>query len=122
MSAETLINSALLASAPVTLIVGSGLIARIYPDFLTQLISLPAIVTQRANTQYINTIHTGEVQASNITMDTWCLAATRVAAESLADLVENALVIGGFRLVDRRPEFNEETLTYAAVVAGSIWL
>lgn len=121
MSAETLINAALLAAAPVTAVVGAGANARIYPDFLAQEIVLPGLVNQRAETEFVNTIHTGVPVASRITMETWCLAETRIAAEQLADLVEPALSSADFRIVGRRPEYDAETLTYATVVSSEVW-
>lgn len=121
MSAETLINAALLASGPVTAVVGSGASARVYPDFLVQELVLPGLVNQRAETEFINTIHTGVPIASRITMETWCLAETRIAAERLADLVEVALSNADFLVVNRRPEYDEETLTFATVVSSDVW-
>lgn len=117
MSAETLIYGTLTASAGVIAIVST----RIYPDFLAQEIVLPAIVTQRAESEYVNTIHTGAAVATRITMDTWCLAATRIGAETLADAVETALPVGLFVLTDRRIEFDPDTETFAAVVTSKIW-
>lgn len=117
MSAETSIYSTLSGAAGVTAIVST----RIYPDFVSQEIALPAIVTQRAESEYINTIHTGAAVATRITMDTWCLANTRIGAETLADAVEVALPVGLFVLTDRRIEFDPETSTYAAVVTSKIW-
>jgi len=121
MSAETQINAALLADGPVTAVVGSGSVARIYPDFLAQEIILPGLVNQRAETEYVNTIHTGAAVASRIIMETWCLAETRIAAEQLADLVEPALTAAEFRIVGRRPEYDQDTLTYATVVSSEVW-
>lgn len=117
MSAETLIYGTLSGAAGVIAIVST----RIYPDFLAQEITLPAIVTQRSESEYINTIHSGAAVATRITMETWCLAATRIGAETLADAVEVALPGGNFRIVNRFPEFDPETGTFAAVVASDIW-
>ena len=117
MSAETLIYSTLSGAAGVTALVST----RIYPDFLAQEIVLPAIVTQRADSEYVNTIHSGVAVATLITVDTWCLAATRLGAEALADVVEIALPTGLFRVTGRRPEFDPDTLTYGAVVTSEVW-
>lgn len=117
MSAETLIYGTLNASGGVTSLVST----RIYPDFLAQEIVLPAIVTQRAESEYVNTIHSGFAVATRITMDAWCLAATRIGAEILADAVELALPVGNFRIINRRPEFDPDTETFAAVVTSDIW-
>lgn len=118
MSAETLIYGTLSSAAGVTALVST----RIYPDFLAQEIVLPAIVTQRSETEYVNTIHNGIAQATRITMESWCMAATRFGAEALADAAEISLPVGGFRIVNRYPEFDPETATFAAVVASEIWL
>lgn len=127
MSAETLINSVLLADNDVLNAVTEGsptdpALARIYPDFLTQEIVLPAIVTQRAESEYVNTIHSGAVVAARVAMDIWCLAETRIGAETLADLVETALPASEFLVANRRPEFDPDTKTYAAIVTGIIWV
>jgi hypothetical protein len=117
MSAETAVYDALRLNAGVTAVIAQ----RIYPDLLAQEIVLPAVVYQRAGTDYVTTIHTNAVQATRVALEVWCLAATRVAAESLADLVELAIVLTGLRPVGRRPEFNPETETFAAVLALDIW-
>lgn len=117
MSAETSIYSTLIAASGVTALV----VARIYPDFISQEISLPAIVTQRTGTEYTNTIHSGAAEAKLVTMDAWCLSASRIGAEVLADAVASALPSGLFRLVDRRTEFDPETVTYSSVVTSEIW-
>src|ERR1700704_5380367 len=111
MSAESLMNAALLAYAPLTAVVGIGSNAKIYPDFLSQEFIPPAVIMQRENTEHVNTIHTGASLASRVTMDAWCLAMTRIGAEQLADLVELALVAGEFLIVGRHPAFNEDTKT-----------
>lgn len=130
MSAETDIYDTLIADQDVleAVVAGSPIdptLARIYPDFLSQTITLPAIVIQRAETEYINTIHSGDVVGGRIVMDAWCLAATRIGAEALADLVEAALPNGPvgneFRVINRRPEFDPDTLTHAAIVSSVIW-
>lgn len=119
MSAETELHDALNAFAPLTAVV----VARIYPDFLTQDIVLPAIVYQRSATEYVTTIHSGAVLDKNVTMEVWCMANTRLAAETLASLVEQAIAapVNSFLPVDRRPEFDEPTLTFSTVVTCTIW-
>lgn len=117
MSAETQIYSTLTGAAGVTAIVA----LRIYPDFLAQEITLPAIVNQRADSEYVNTIHSGVPVAIKVTMDTFCLASTRIGAEVLADAVEIALPAGLFIVSGRRPEFDAETLTFATIITSEIW-
>ena len=116
MSAETELYAALSADAPLAAVVG----ARIYPDFLAQEISLPAVVYQRAETEYVTTIHSGAVLGSRVTLEIWCLHTSRIGAEQLADLVE-AAIAATFLPLDRRPEFAQETLTFSTVVTVSVW-
>ena len=118
MSAETAIYSTLIAAPSVTAIVSQ----RVYPDFLSQEIVLPAIVNQRDETEYVTTIHSGLSLGERINMDTWCLAATRIGADTLADVVENALPAGEFYPIARRSEFDPETQTFAAIITTSIWI
>ncbi len=116
MSAETEIYTALSAAAPVTALIGT----RLYPDFLTQEITLPAVVYQRAGTEPVLTIHNNTQVAARATMELWSLAATRIGAEGLADVLRNALP-PSFVLTDRRPEFDEQTLTYSTVLTCDFW-
>lgn len=116
MSAETELAAALSGSAPLTAVVA----ARIYPDFLAQEIVLPAVVFQREETEYVTTIHSGEVQGSRVSLDIYCLATTRIAAENLADLVEDALQTS-FLPVNRTQLFDPETLTYTTIVTCTVW-
>jgi hypothetical protein len=116
MSAETQINDALRTNGALAAVVST----RIYPDFLAQEITLPAVVFQRAATEYVTTIHDGTVHDALVTLEVWCLATSRLAAEQLADLVEGAIA-GTFLPLDRRPEFDAETLTFSTVVACSVW-
>lgn len=116
MSAETDVKDALSAYTALTAEVDD----RIYPDFLAQDIELPAVVYQRDSTEYITTIHDGTVHDSRATMEIWCLAETRLGAEQIADLVELAIA-STFLPVDRRPEFNAESLTHASVVTITLW-
>lgn len=117
MSAETVIFSTLTGNAPLTAVVSD----RVYPDFLTQLIALPAIVTERDDTEYVTTIHSGVVLGSQVFMNVWCMADTRIDSNALADLVEAALPAGGFLLVGRFNQFDEETRTYSTIIRCSIW-
>lgn len=116
MSAETEINAALSGNAALAAVVA----ARIYPDFLAQEIALPAVVFQRAGTEYVTTIHDGVVHGARVTLEVWCLGTSRLQAEGVADLVETALA-GSFLPVDRRPEFDAETLTFSTVVSCTVW-
>ncbi len=116
-SPEELIIAALLESADVAAIVG----ARVYPDFLGQKIALPAIVTQRAATEYVNVIHGAPPVASTVRMDSYCLGGSRLAAEKLADEVVIALADAGFLVTDRRQDFDEDTGAYITIVTCDIF-
>lgn len=116
-SPEELIIEALNTNIDVTAIVAS----RIYPDFLGQKILLPAIVTQRSATEYINVIHGTPPVASNVSMDSYCLGASRLAAEKLADEVVIALSEAGFLVTDRRQDFEEDPITYITLVTCDIF-
>lgn len=116
MSAESEVHDALNAYPALTAMIDT----RIYPDFLAQEISLPAVVYQRAETEYITTVHDGLVHGSRVTMEVWCMHVTRIGAEQLADLVEQAMA-GGLLPVDRRPEFDPASATFSTVVSCVLW-
>lgn len=116
MSAETLIQAALIGDAGLTAVVP---LANIAADSVQ---GLPAVVTNRAGTEYTNTIHGSVPVASDATMDSNCMAATRLAAENVGDLVVTALATAGFLVIDRRQDFDPETLTYITVVTCRISL
>jgi hypothetical protein len=127
VSAETLINSAMLADAPLLAVVvrpggNPAVDARVYPDFLTQDITLPAVVNVRVETEYVRTIHTGTPAGSKVTMDSYCMSQGRLASENLADLVETALAAADFLITARRPDFDEDTNTYITIVTSEVWL
>ena len=117
MSAETLIYATLSGAAGVTAIVS----LRIYPDFISQEIALPAIVNQRIDTEYDHTIHSFVAIAVKVITDSYCLAATRIGAEALADAVAVALPAGSFRVSARRTEFDPETMTHISTITSEVW-
>lgn len=112
MSAESAVFAALNGAAGVTALAGD----RIYPDFLPQKKPLPAIVYARAETEYVTTIHSSIPVASDVTMETWCFAKTRPAAEALGDAALLALGTAGIRPTGRRPEFDTDTETFSCVI------
>ncbi len=116
MSAETVLYSTLSGAAGVTAIVST----RIYPDVVPQEAALPAIAFARAETEYVNTIH-GTTVAKRAVLEVWCMAAGRAAAEALGDAVESAARTGGFMPSGRRPEFDDEADTWAAVLTVDYW-
>lgn len=118
MSAEQSLYDALRVSAAVTAVVAQ----RIYLDVIPQNEALPAIAFVRTGTEFLNTIH-GAVLRTRATVEVWCVASTRTAAESLASVVTTELVAAGFQPSDRRPESDNEAVppVFSAVLTLSIW-
>ncbi|HJT63073.1 MAG TPA: DUF3168 domain-containing protein [Burkholderiales bacterium] len=120
MSAETLTYNALVGAAAVTAIVGAGASAKIYPDEAAQEAAPPLIVFERGDSdpEYTldNTLAGNKVQ---IHVTSW--AATRVAAEQLADACVTAMATAGYVSLARDGSFDAETQSYAAVVLFEVW-
>jgi hypothetical protein len=117
MSAETIAFGLLSGAPSVTALV----VQRIYPDFVPTEQALPAIAFQRAETEYLVTLHDLQPVFVDPVLEVWCMASTRKDAESLADVVLPVLWAGGFRVVGRRPEFEEGPPSlYAAVLSVEI--
>lgn len=117
MSAETQAYTVLSGAAAVTAIVGT----RIYPDAVPQEQAFPSVALLRTDTEYVTTIHSGVPLAAKVTLDVWCMAAGRKAAEDLADAVETALGGNSFNMAGRRPEFDEETNIHSTVLTVFYW-
>lgn len=109
MSSESICYDTLLASSPVTAIVGAGADARVFPSEVPQDYDLPAIAIVRTETEHLTTIHSSVPIASRATLEVECMAATREAASSLMVLVQTALGAAGFLSVDRRDAYTPET-------------
>lgn len=114
MSAETVAYAALSAAPAVTGLVSS----RIYPDFVPQEKTLPAVAINRAATEYITTIHASTPLGAIATLEVWCMASTRSAAEALATAVVATLAAAQFSITNRAPEFDAETEVFAAVITA----
>lgn len=110
MSAEEVAVAALGNAAAVTALVGD----RIKPDFVDVGDALPAISISRANTEPVTSIHGGAPLGAITTLEIWCMASTRAAAEDLADKVVTAL--STFDVVNRTPEVDSEAVVYATVL------
>jgi hypothetical protein len=117
MSAETECYTALSIAPAVTGMTGD----RIYPDFVPDDKMLPAIAMTRMSTEFVNTIHTSSAVASKVLLEVWCMGSTRSTSEQLGDAAMVALAAGGFVAQDRRPEFDIETETFAAVISVVNW-
>jgi hypothetical protein len=116
MSAETALNTALLAAPAVTAIVGSGSAARVYPDVVPQDKGLPALAYARVATEPILTVHSAAPIATRATLEVWCMAATRAAAEGLADIVSGVVGAARFIYAGRRFEYDPDNELFAAVL------
>lgn len=116
MSAETTLYATLTASTGVSALVAS----RVYPDVAPQDVTLPSVVFERTDTEYVNTIH-GTAVAQRATLEVWCMAEGRSDAEQLADAVIAAVRPASFLTTGRRAEFNAEQSVWAAVVTLDFW-
>lgn len=110
MTAETSAYDALKNAPSVTALVDT----RIYPDFVPEEKTLPAIAISRADTDYINTIHSNVPLGALVTLEVWCMAKTRAEAENLASVAAAALTI--FSLRNRSPDFDAESAVFATVL------
>lgn len=124
MSPEELVNTVLLAAAPVTAIVS----ARIFPDEIPQArypgdpaVALPAIVYRRAGTDPRFTLNDTLAQTRAL-MRVSCWAASRMAAELLADEAQTALVAQKIMPVGRDGFTDPETGEEAALLEVEVWL
>ena len=100
MSAESELFTALAGDAPLVAVVGT----RIYPDLVPQDKALPAIALFRTETRPINTIHGGPPLGADVAIEVWCMAETRLAANSLAALCVDAIPASEFVTVDQRSD------------------
>lgn len=116
MSAETQLNAALLAAAPVTGLVGAGANARIYPDEIPQETDLPAVAFFRTATEMKHTIHSAAPVVNMAMLQVYCLGASRAQAEDLCDKVLAAAADAGFIAVDRAADVDAGEGVWASVL------
>ena len=116
MSAETDLNAALLAAAPVTALVGTGNAARIYPDVVPQDVKLPAIAFVRADTEYLHTIHSDVPVGEFAILEIACMGTSRAEADDLAGKAIAALGAARFGIAGRRAEIDVEQGIWATIV------
>jgi hypothetical protein len=112
MSSETVLYAALTAAPAVT----SKTVDRIYPDVVPQDIKGAAVAYSRLSTEPVTTIHNGIPLGLFTTLDVWCMAASRVDAESLCDACQTTLGAANFLILDRRAEFDDANELWAAVL------
>lgn len=120
MSSEDTFFSALSAAATVTALVGTGTKIRIFPDYVPAETALPAVAYTRAGTEYLNSI-SNAVLAQRATLEVWCLARKRPAADSLADTITPVLAAANFLFTGRRTEFEPENGIWATILTVDHW-
>lgn len=86
MSAEIQLRALLVASAPVTALVGT----RVSADRAEQGAAMPFLVFARTGTQPVQFLD-GSVPLSQASIDVQCWAETRAGADALADAVTTAI-------------------------------
>ena len=111
MSAESELYDLLTTAAGVTALVG----AQVYPDLVPQGKEPPYVGFERVSTVPVATIH-GTVLANEVAMTVACWAATRLAAEGLADAVDAAMLAAGHIYTARGAEIDEATNRVAATL------
>ena len=116
MSAESELYDAISVDGAVVALVST----RVYPDVSPVDVALPAIAFSRVGTEFVTTIH-GSVEASAATIEIWCMAATRTAAESVGDAAQAACTASYFMPIDRRAEYDAEAAVWASVITVSVW-
>lgn len=104
MTPETLLTAALSASTPLFALVA----ARIYPGAFPEKTPYPGIVYSRAGTEFISTIH-GTLVAEDADFSVQAWAATRTAANAVADAAVSALVVAGYIPSSRGDIADDET-------------
>lgn len=114
MSGESAAYNALVNDTYVNGIVGT----RVYPNYVPEKISLPAIAIQRTSTTLEATIHSNIPVLSLPAYEVVCMVNTNLEdAETLADLTQTALAGASFRILDRRADFDEDLRIWATVIA-----
>jgi hypothetical protein len=120
MSAEAFLYGTLSAYAGVTAIVGAGAGARIYPDEAKEGAALPLIVYNQGTALPEFTLNNALAATQN-SISVTCWAATRIAAEALADAVVLAMAAQGEIHGPRDSDFDEANQAYAAVITFTFW-
>jgi len=116
MGAETQVYTALSGDAGVTAIVGN----RISPNVVGEKVPMPAVCYNRADTDYIVTIHSALPVGDSVLVDVWCMAKTEDEASELADAAIVALAAAYIAPTNRRHEYDSESEITAVVVTVRI--
>lgn len=120
MSVETEFLAVLQGAAAVTAIVGAGDDARIDPDLSPGEVTPPCIAFRRAATEYFGTLHAPATDA-RVSIECWCMAESREAADALGDAVQAAGAAAWFQPIARSAEYDDERRLWAAVLTFDRW-
>ncbi len=119
MSAETLINAALLADSTTTALVA----ARIYPLLASQACAVPFVVFTRISTVPTNTT-TGESATHQARFQFDCYDDNLTDANTLADAVQSAVLaastLRAMRL-DRRSYYESDAELFRVLIDFHVW-
>lgn len=113
MSPEQVLFAALSGNTSITAVVED----RIYPVVLPDQKLVPAIVFQRTNTEYTNTIGNTAI-AHKATFDVLCIAEQFGDAEALCDIVE---AMEQFAKINRTNAWDQGVENYASVLSIEVW-
>lgn len=118
MSAETDLVAALVAASGVATLVG----ARVRVDRAEETDALPFVAISREATEPYTDISSGAILASLVTLDVYCIAATRAAADALAAAVTTAVcAVPRQSVAGRRAEFDPEAGLMTTVLTVTWW-
>ena len=104
MTLEAELRTYTLAGAAVAALVGTRMHARMLPQTPT----LPAIVYQRTQTNFVPTIH-NSVSLTRAQIALGCYAETRASAEAVADAAHTAMLAAGFIPLNRAGDYDSDT-------------
>lgn len=113
MSAEQDLYTVLSGNAGVMALVST----RIYPDIVPEDAALPAIAYQRAQTEFVTTIHGGTSLGQTVVLEVSCVATTRAGALALANAVVAAMNGTDFYSIDQQSAVDYENGLWGSVVS-----
>lgn len=92
----------------------------IYPDEAPEGQPPPFVVFERANSQPIYTIH-GQLIAQEVSMNVYCVAATRLQADSIGNTAIDAMRAAGVVSSQRVGIHDPDTGSDACVLTFDVW-
>lgn len=115
--AETILYSALSNWPALQAVIGLN----VYPDEAPEGQPPPFIVFERANSQPTWTIH-GDLVAQEVSMTVYCIALSRLQADSLGNLAVNAVRANGGNVSSQRVGIHDpDTGSDACVIDFEVW-